>query len=126
MRDLNGRLAKLEARLAPPPTNDGQAGQRLAEQLAKIAQRLHDDGTPLVDAPREAPVFRVVVAALQDAAEAGEWGSPEHGATFWRRVMRYAFAVHGSIHHDGGAAVYERLPEIIARTRAACDAEDGV
>jgi hypothetical protein len=75
------------------------------------------------DNRREAPIYRCVVAAMQDAAQIAEWGSHEYGRRFWRRVTRHAFHVHVYNTHqrEGEPTVYERLPEIIAELREMCE-----
>ncbi len=37
--------------------------------------------------PEAPPVVRAIYAALLEASDAGAWGSPEHTAVFWRRVV---------------------------------------
>lgn len=126
---MNGRarrLARLEERMPPPPTGgteDGP-GARVLERIAGLADRIHAAGRSSEDDPDESPLVRCVLAATGDAAGVAEWGTPAWGARFWRRVVRYAFAVRAATHHDGEATVHAGLPAIIQEMRAFCEAEE--
>lgn len=125
---IGRRLDRLEAAVPVPETDGHEATDRLCERLATYAQGIHDSGAPLEDLPGESPAMRCVIAAMQDATEVGEWGSAEHNACFWKRVTRYAFAVHAANAH--GQDLYQHAPvdqllDVVARMRAMCDAEEG-
>lgn len=122
---LAARLTKLEERLAPPSAVEShEAGERLLKQLGDYAERIHAAEIPLDDNPRQSIAWRCVLAAMRDSFQVAEWGTPEWNTWFWRRVTRYAFAVHCATHHDGPDAVYEKLPAIIQGIREFCELEE--